>query len=740
MPEEIHLVTELAIILIAASIFTIITKALKQPLILGYIIAGFLVGPKLGLFPQFSAESIHEWSEIGIIFLLFGLGLEFSFKKLLKVGSSALITAVVKCVGMFVVGFITGRLLGWSDMESTFLGGILGMSSTTIIIKAYSDMGLKEKPYAPLIFGSLVFEDLIAVLLMVLLSTLAVTGRFAGAEMLGGLGKLAFFIVLWFIIGIYLIPLILKKAEKYLTDEILLLAGLGLCFGMVVFANAVGFSSALGAFVMGSILAETVKGEKIEHITSSIKDLFGAIFFVSVGMMVDPAIIAQYWLVILVITVVVILGILVFSTLGAILAGQGLNTAVHAGFTLAQLGEFGFILAGLGCSLGVMRDFIYPVIIAVSVITTFTTPYMIKLAEPAFLRLQKVIPPSILERINSSESAAAPNGKASRNELNKACRAVLIRVGIYSVVVIGINILSNLLLGGFPAWIQTLITIVVEAPFLYGIALSGNDLRITMNALVGKDKENRWAVLALVYMRVLVSVLFAVYIVDSRLDLKWWGILLLIAAVIVFYQLSRHSVHTLNRLESVFLGNLNEKEKLERLSAPVTHKVNDALKGYDVTIHREIISPDFQFIGRPLREMPFRKTSGVNIIKISRGSRDIEIPSGDEIIYPGDLLLAVGTREQIASFRAIMEANTSVAQREQSDFTVSNITLDDESLLSGQTLRSADMRASGCMIVSVLRDGNFMTNPAADFRLAAGDVIWIAGDKDAVNWYTISGK
>ena len=293
MAEELNLVKDLAIILIAAGFFTLVSKALKQPLILGYIIAGFVVGPKLGLFHLASAEAVHEWSEIGIIFLLFALGLEFSFKKLLKVGSGAMLMAGIKCLGMFVIGILLGELMGWSLMEGIFLGGLMGMSSTTIIIKAYDDMGLKNKPYAPLIFGSLVVEDLIAVLLMVLLSTLAVSGKFEGAKMALALGKLVFFLVLWVVVGLYIVPLFLKWARKLMNEETLLVVSLGLCFGMVVIAAKTGFSAAFGAFIMGSILAETVESEKIEKLVKPVKDLFGAIFFVSVGMMVDPAMIVH---------------------------------------------------------------------------------------------------------------------------------------------------------------------------------------------------------------------------------------------------------------------------------------------------------------------------------------------------------------------------------------------------------------------------------------------------------------
>ncbi len=394
MSEELNLVRDLAVILISAGIFTIISKALKQPLILGYIIAGFLIGPNINFFPGISSqETVSQWSEIGIIFLMFGLGLEFSFKKLMKVGSSAIVTALVKFVGVFFLGFVTAQALNWSVMESVFLGGLLSMSSTMVVIKSFDDMGLKNKSYAGMVFGTLVVEDLIAILLMVLLSTMAVSQSFAGKELVMNIAKLVFFLLLWFLVGIYVIPTVLGKARKYLNDEILLIVSIGLCFSMVSLAIAVGFSSALGAFVMGSILAETTESEHIEHIVSPIKNLFGAIFFVSVGMMLSPAVIADHWALILLITIIVIITHILFAGAGIMLTGNGLYNSVHTGFSLAQLGEFGFILAGVGCTLGVMRDFIYPVIIAVSVITTFTTPYMMKLAGPTYELLQRKLPP-----------------------------------------------------------------------------------------------------------------------------------------------------------------------------------------------------------------------------------------------------------------------------------------------------------------------------------------------------------
>ena len=470
MSDEINLVRDLAVILIAAGVFTVLFKALKQPLILGYLIAGFVVGPHLGLFHITSTAAVHNWSELGIIFRLFALGLDFSFKKLLKVGSSAFIIAGINCVGMFGTGLLAGQLLHWSMMESIFLGGLLSMSSTTIIIKAFGDMGLKDKPYAQLIFGVLVVEDLIAVLLMVLLSTLAATGHFAGGKMLLALGKLAFFLVLWFLVGIYVIPSLLKWIKPLLNDETLLIIAIGLCFGMVTLADSVGFSSALGAFVMGSILAETLEGAHIEKLMGSIKDLFGAIFFVSVGMMIDPAVIGAHWGTILILTIIAMVGRTIFASTGTILAGKGLDTAVHTGMSLAQLGEFSFIIASLGCSLGVLREFIYPVIISVSVM------------------LRKVLPQQFQDRIDAGLTEQRTSSGIESGEWRELIKMVILRVVIYAVLLLAIQIGSHVYLDKLtanllPEWSETGrgllnsgLTLLVMLPFLYGMISTSSSM------------------------------------------------------------------------------------------------------------------------------------------------------------------------------------------------------------------------------------------------------------------------
>lgn len=749
MPAELNLVTELAIILIAAAVFTIISKALKQPSILGYIVAGFIVGPYLGLFPQFSTEEIHEWSELGIIFLLFGLGLEFSFKKLVKIGSSAFITSAVKCIGMFAVGYLAGGLMGWSTMECIFLGGMLGMSSTTIIIKAYDDLGMKNRPYSPLIFGSLVFEDLIAVLLLVLLSTIAATGKVSGQEMLSSIVKLLFFLILWFLVGIYAIPLLLRKARRFLNDEITLLVSIGLCFLMVVLANLAGFSSALGAFVMGSILAETVESKDIRRVTDNIKDLFGAIFFVSVGMMLDPSVVAKYWLTILIITAVTMIGILVFSTLGAILAGKGLDTAVHAGFSLAQLGEFAFIIAGLGCSLGVLRDDIYPVIIAVSVLTTFTTPYMIKLGDPVSLWLYRVLPQSILDRIDPPQNDSRGSSEAERSEWKRMLKQFLLRTVLYGVIIIGLLVATHSL---FPSLSERLmpdlsdglrkliccaVTLALMMPFLIGMVNINSQTKELGRHLLAKNPHNRWPILAGILIRQAIIVILVASAISTYFPLTWWMILVLVVVAALFLFWARYSIRHFRMFESTFIANLNEKEEKERKSAPVSARINAVMGAYDVKLLPVTVSPDFQYAGKMLKEMPFRHAAGVNIIKIQRGSRSITIPSGNEIIMPGDRILAVGSREQLERFNSIM-AEYSIPDPESAEsgeFAVSRIELGRDSVLTGRSLRELDMRKQSCMIVSVMRGGRLITNPEADLRLQEGDTIWIAGDKAAVDWY-----
>ena len=568
-----------------------------------------------------------------------------------------------------------------------------------------------------------------------------------------GLAKLVFFLILWFLIGIYMIPTILKKAHNYLNDEILLLVSLGLCFVMVSLASLAGFSEALGAFVMGSILAETLESEHIMHLTKGIKDLFGAIFFVSVGMMVDPHVIAEHWGTILVLTITVMTGILFFSTSGAVLAGQGLENAVHAGFSLAQLGEFSFIIAGLGVSLGVMRDFIYPVIITVSVITTFTTPYMIKAGTPAYLYLIKKLPAQFVNRINAFSTQERQNSAAAQNEWKRLIKEVALRVLLYSVILIAIDLGSHLFLDKYIIsrldsltpivrnLISVVVTLAVMSPFLVGIAISGKDINSSSIKLIKAKQSNVWPVISLVLLRNLIAMGFVVSVIASHFNLAFWTILLIIVSGVAFFLIGRRSISKFTVVEDRFMANLNEKEQQQRRMTPVTSSVSDKMSRYNVKTDMITISADSLYAGKMLKDLPFRHKSGVNIVKIIRGSRSIMIPKGEEMVFPFDKLIAVGTKEQLSEFRKDMTESVYVPDEKDTDtlapraFQLDSITLKEDSWLTGKTLRETDMRSYGCMVISVVSDGQVTTNPKPDYRFKEGDIVWLAGEKSACEWW-----
>ena len=751
MSEEISFARDLAVILISAGVFTIISKALKQPSILGYIVAGLLIGPHIGFyFGISSTEAVHQWSEIGIIFLMFGLGLEFSFKKLLKVGSAVLITSVSKFFGVFILGFIAGMAMSWSTMESIFLGGLLSMSSTTVIIKSFDEMGLKRKPYSQIVFGTIIIEDLIAILLMVLLSSLAVSNRFAGGEMLFNLGKLAFFLILWFLVGIYLIPTLLKKASKYINDEILLIVSIGLCFTMVTFAEGVGFSSALGAFVMGSILAETIQSERIEKLLTPIKDLFGVVFFVSVGMMLSPSVVIEHWATVLIITIVVLIADIIFVTIGVIVSGKGLENAVHSGFSLAQLGEFGFIIAGVGCSLGVMREFIYPVIIAVSVITTFTAPYMIRLADPAYRLLKRVLPQRLLERIDREERPVAT--KEEQSKWKQVLKVYFLRIILYGVVIIAIDIatklyLESLLVKIFPSIGQTMlkavdlsVTLILILPFIYGMAANtGSGKQIL--SLLKEDRKNALPVLGLILLQSFLSMGAVLGVISARVHLSAWVIPLLFIGGVLIILVARHYLRKYTLIEKHFIANLNEKERMQMKMAPVTTAFNDSMKGYDVHIESIVMPQNSTYVGHRLRTIPLRRETGASIIKITRGEESIVIPSGEVRLYPFDRILAVGTTQQLEKLRALFDDSVNIPEKTVSDdnFIVEPVSLDATSVLTGRKLGESAVSQYQCMVVSVMREGVFTANPRASFCFLEGDTVWLAGDKTMISNFLSSG-
>lgn len=741
MEENLNLVADLALILISAGIITVIFRWLKQPLILGYLVAGFLVGPHFGLFPDVtSVHTVDQWAEIGIIFLLFSLGLEFSFKKLLKVGSSALITSMTVFIGMLVVGMTVGKAMGWTTMESIFLGGMISMSSTTIIIKSFEDLALKKKPFANIVFGTLIIEDLLAILLMVLLSTLAVSKQFSGEEMVGSILRLIFFMVLWFTVGIFLIPIAMRKAKSFLNDETLLVLAIGLCFGMVIFANALGFSSALGAFVMGSILAETLQGEKIEKMIENIKNLFGAIFFVSVGMMVDPQIIVQYWKPVLLFTLIVTFGKPILATLGVLISGRPLKTSISAGMSLAQIGEFAFILASLGASLGVMREFIYPIMVAVSVITTFITPYFMKLSEPFSEWLEDHIPPKVMTFLN--QYSASSQRVSNKSEWNKLLRVVIIRIVVYTILAIAINIgvyklVYPLLLDNVThlseltvKWISTILTILCMFPFLYGLAINRGKVSETFEKLWYDKRSNRGILVAIILFRVFLSIALCVSVFFNYFPFSYWVIFAGVIAFVLFIIISRSDIVRFEKMENLFLSNLNEKDNLERKKRPITTSLKDKMPDYNINIDKIVVSPNAPFIGQSLMEIPFHQEFGVNIVKIIRGNKIITLPSSQERIYPSDILYAIGTEEQMTRFVDSMDYYAGEElQEDDLDVVVTSILLSEKSQLANRKIAQSEVRNYGCMIIGVERGEDSVMNPPADLTMLPDDIIWLVGDK-----------
>ena len=423
MAELPDMIQDLALILIVAGVVTLIFKKLKQPLVLGYIVAGFLVSPNMPYTASVAdMENVHLWADIGVMFLLFSLGLDFSFKKILKMGASPVISTCTIIFCMSMLGFSVGRLFGWEQMDCIFLGGMLAMSSTTIIYKAFDDLGLRQQQFAGLVMSVLILEDILAIVMMVMLSAIA-QGNLEGSQMVESVMRIVFFLILWLVVGIFAIPLFLRRVRSLINAEVLLVVSLGLCCAMAVFSSKVGFSSAFGAFIMGSILAETVEAERIEKLVEPVKNLFGAIFFVSVGMLVDPKILVEYAIPIMLLVLTILIGQSVFGTFSFMLAGESLKSAMRCGFSMAQIGEFSFIIASLGLSLGVISDFLYPVVVAVSVTTTFLTPYMIRLATPVYNHLEHRLPNKLINSLNSL-SMSSHQHTQGQNYVGCHCRDV----------------------------------------------------------------------------------------------------------------------------------------------------------------------------------------------------------------------------------------------------------------------------------------------------------------------------
>ena len=724
------LIIDLALILAAAGVTTLLFKKIQQPLVLGYILAGLLVGPHVEFIPTVTDnESIHIWAEIGVIFLLFSLGLEFSFKKLVKVGGSASVTAVVEVVSMLLIGFVAGLAMGWSTMDSIFLGGILSVSSTTIIIRAFEELNVKHKKFAGLVFGVLIVEDLVAILLLVLLSTLAVSQQFAGVEMLTSILKLCFFLVLWFIAGIFLIPTFLKKTRKLMNDETMLIVAIALCLLMVLLAVKVGFSAALGAFIMGSILAETTQAEHIEHLTKSVKDLFAAIFFVSVGMLIDPSILIDYAVPILIITLATVLGKFLSSGLGALISGQPLKTAVQTGMSLAQIGEFSFIIATLGLSLKVTSDFLYPIAVAVSAITTFTTPYLIKASEPFYSFLERTLPKKWVAGIQRYSSSTA--GITTLSDWKILLRAYTTNTVIHSVILIALIffgskyiqpfITEHIINGDRGIIISLILTLILMAPFIWALSIRRMQRNAYSHLWLNK-KYTRGPLIALEVLRIGLGTFFVAFLIFQFYNTFVATLIAMVIIIAGIFVFSRKLQSFYDRLENRFLGNLNARQAQH---AP-------EILPWDTHLTELTVSPDSVLVGQTLVDLAVREKYGINIALIERGKRMIPTPSRDERLYPHDKVLIIGSDDQLATVKPLFEGQGD--PNEEFDFpknemTLQKVVINSQSPIYNQSIRDSGIREkSQGLVVGIERKGIRILNPDSNLVFENEDIVWIVGN------------
>lgn len=732
------LIQDLAIILMTAGFVTIICRKVGQPVVLGYIIAGLLVGPAVHIFPTVTdLPNIQVWAEIGVIFLLFALGLEFSFKKLAKVGGSASLTALIEVIGMVVIGYCVGQFFNWSSMDSLFLGGILAISSTTIIIRAFEETGVKGQGFVPFVFGVLIVEDLAAILLLVLLSTVAVTNQFNGEELLISSFKLVFFILLWFLGGIFLLPSLLKFIRKHSSEEMLLVVSIAFCFFMVVLSTNAGFSPALGAFMMGSIFAETAEAEKIEHVIKPVKDLFAAIFFVSVGMLIDPKILNAYAGPIVILTVVTIVGKFLTTFAGALLSGKSLRHSTQAGLSLAQIGEFSFIIATLGLSLKVTSDFLYPIAVGVSVVTTFTTPYLIKNSDSIYLWLEKKIPERYLNGLQRYSDST--NQVSKQSQWRSVLSFYAIKIVTSSIIIVATftllaKYLPQILQSTIPDlfWLNTvnlIITLFCVAPFFWALLIKRPNL-VEIKQLA-QVSDYRTALVALEVLRVLTAIVLFGFLIQKFVFLPIAAAIYLVLAVGFLLIFSKHLRKVYGWFEQHFLTNLSDRDG--HLAKAEIHQAKIPIAPWNAGISYINIPAESKVAGEKLLDLKIRETFGVTVALIERGKLSITAPGRDEKLYPHDRIAVIGTDNEIYKFTAFIKSE--VLQKESSieNYGLHQIEIKPLSPFAHKTIRDSGLREqTAAIVVGLERQGERILNPESMLRIEPHDILWLAGDSKKI--------
>lgn len=755
-------ILDLALILAASSIVTVIFKKIKQPVVLGYIVAGFLISPNFDWLPTvISSDNISLWADIGIVFLMFGIGLEFNLHKVAEVGGGAVITAVVVISAMVTLGYTAGQLMGWSTMDSVFLGCMISMSSTMIVIKAYEEMGMKRRRFATLVVGALVIEDMAGIFMMIILTTISVTRNFSGRDLALELTQLLLILIVVLIIGIYIIPTLLKRIIKLLSDEMLLVFSLATCLVMVVISVSIGFSEALGAFLAGSILAGTVQAERIEHLVQPIKDLFGAVFFVSVGMLIVPRMLAEYWVQILILSLVVIVGQMLFSCIGCLISGQALKTAVRVGCSMCQVGEFSFILATLGSSLGVISDFLYPIIVCVSVITAFTTPIFIRNGEKVYFTVSRILPKSLNSKLSSytSQDKGASNLDSDWKKYLKG-RVIKMLVGIAGMLTVTMlfttiieeYVYNSLELGGDAARVAlAVLAIACMLPFAY--VMCHRKGRAFMK-LWYKSNFNKlpliaiWAV-SLFIAAVFITIVLRRYIFTIPILVD---VLIAIALVVVFLRVPLLG-NRISRMETRFFVNFNERiiahEKAERKSRSDKIWIDEKMR---LVEYRLLDNSERKFV----KDMISNKAFGCMIVSIFRSQQEvINLPKANTPLHNGDILTVIGSEEGMAAYSKSMQKmhmleETKNGSRSLKEYLYYQM-FDDDIVFENQLmccalkpLTRADFMCGKSVkdsrfiakydgyMIAIERQGLQIISPDRGEILQEGDIIWCLGTQEMV--------
>jgi len=732
------------LILIVAGIVTLVFKKLKQPLVLGYVVAGFLVSPHMPYTASVvDTENVHLWADIGVMFLLFSLGLDFSFKKILKMGASPIISASCIIFCMSMLGLLVGHAFGWGKMDCIFLGGMLAMSSTTIIYKAFDDLGLRQQQFAGLVMSVLILEDILAIVMMVLLSAIASGNNPDGGQMLGSIVKIIFFLVLWLVVGIFAIPAFLRKVRRLINNEVLLIVSLGMCCAMAVFSTKVGFSSAFGAFIMGSILAETIEADKIIKLVEPVKNLFGAVFFVSVGMLVDPVILIEYAFPIFILVMTILVGQAIFGTFSFMLAGESLKSAMRCGFSMAQIGEFSFIIASLGLSLGVIGNFLYPVVVAVSVITTFLTPYMIRFATPAYNNLERHLPSKIIQSLNHL-SMSRPDTK-DNNLWKKLLTQMMVNTLVYSILTAAaITVMFVFVLPFFrkllPGWelhwyanaITGVLTVVVIAPFLRAMVMKKNRSE-EWKALWAESNRNRLPLLFTILVRGLIAVAFIFYICNFLSRFTNAIMITIGIVVVILIVLSRGIKKRSISMERLFILNLRSRDIEAQVHGKKRPLYEGKLLDRDIHIAEFEIPYNSSWMGMSLKQLDLGRQYGMHVSSILRGGRRLNIPDGDYIIFPGDVLQVIGSDEQFSHLREAIEENVlgEDPEVEKREMKLRQMVISGDSPFIGKSLIESRIRDHyNCMVIG-LEEGKESLSPYNPHRkFEEGDIIWVVGEED----------